>query len=97
MSYLYWIAVIISVIAFGGMSKGKRNYKRSDGKWIWLFVFSYISAIWLSGKFIVIVITTVSLFFGNALFWSLVWGLSSGIMSSIRIRHIIKETGEKEG
>ena len=91
MTFLFWIAAIVSIIAFGGLTKGPREYKRVDGIWIWLFVFSYVAAIWLSGRMI---ITAIVLFFGNGLFWAVFWGVARDRGSNFR--RLIKAAGKKE-
>jgi hypothetical protein len=75
MNYLYWIAVVISVIAFGGMSRTKRSYVKLDRIWVPLYLLAYIAAVWLSGKILSkeFILTAVILFFGNALLWGIIW------------------------
>jgi hypothetical protein len=96
MSHWYWISVIVSVIAFGGMSGAGRYYTKLDGIWVPLYITAYIFAIYLSGSVKIIVATATLLFFGNGLFWGFVWGFPQGVLTGHKIRQIIKEHDEKE-
>ena len=87
MSFFYWAAVIISILAFGRMTKHAK-YK-SHGIWIPLFIISFITAIFLSDKIIVGIITGVVLFFGNGIFWAIFWDPLN--MNGTRMPRFIKQ------
>ncbi len=93
MSFWYWIAVIISVISFGGMSKHGRVYAIYDRLWVPLSVIADISAIILSGSVKIGIITAIVLLFGNGLLWGIIWADWKGMK---RIRDVIKKNNQKE-
>ena len=74
MTFIYWIAVFVCIIAFGGMTNNNGKYKKFDRIWVPLFIISLITAIVLSGDIIAGVITGIVLFFGNGIFWAIFWG-----------------------
>ena len=96
MNYLYWIAVLICVTAFGGMTNKNGRYKKFDRIWVPLMVVSLITAIVLSGNIMIGIITGIVLFFGNGLLWGIVWGSPKGIRGGVNIQNIIKESEKNE-
>lgn len=75
MNILYWLAVFICIIAFGGMTSHSKEYSKYDRIWVPLIIISLVTAVILSGKIITGVITGIVLFFGNGLFWGVVWSI----------------------
>ena len=73
MNYLYWTAVFLSIFSFGVMSRHKRTYMKYDRMWVPLYIFAFISAIYLSGGIEAGIISAVVLFFGNGLLWGMIW------------------------
>jgi len=73
MNNLYWISIIVAVVAFGALSKHDKANSRIDGIFIILYILAFILSLLNSGSLKVGIITAVVLFFGNGLFWSIVW------------------------
>jgi hypothetical protein len=73
MNILYWISVVIAIIAFGGISKSGNRNTLFDRLWIPLYIIAFIVALLNSKSFIVGISTAIVLLFGNGLFWGIVW------------------------